>query len=120
MGQQASRCLWVNPDYLTACALGVGRSGQENELVTNFDNTRAYSDSAIYENHGNVKTPQGVFTAKHSDAPGAAAKLERTVRRRLFEEDPVLNLRTLQEKSPLSPVWPCGSRVATSCEGLRP
>lgn len=116
MGQQASRCLY--PDNVSACALG--RPGQDNELVTHFDVTRAHSDSCIQEICVHKTPPGGVLKGPQRDLPGGS-KLERTVRRRLFDEDPALNLWVVKEGTSFSPLQHHGlGQVSAVREAFRP
>lgn len=115
MGQQASRCLChaVNPDHLSACALGLDRPGQD-ELVTNFDSL-GQTDSCIGDLQLNIRTPQGVIKEPFRDMP-AGSKFERTVRRRLFEEDQALSLWAQKDGAVHDPLLP----TIVAREGARP
>lgn len=117
MGQQASRCLChaVNPEHLSACALGLGRPGQESELVTNFD-TRGQTELQDALHNFNIRTPQGVLDKDLlRDLP--QGKLDRTVRRRLFEEDQALSLWAQRDGAVHEPLLPS---IGVAREGVRP
>mmetsp|Transcript_38948 Transcript_38948/g.61628 ORF Transcript_38948/g.61628 Transcript_38948/m.61628 type:complete len:133 (+) Transcript_38948:111-509(+) len=86
MGQQMPKlclCHAVNAEHLTSCVYGASRLG-ENELVTTLDNNH-------YAGQYLTRTPQNYYQ------PDAAARQERTVRRKLFEEDPMLVLWATQD-----------------------
>lgn len=118
MGQQASRCLChaMNPEHLSACALGLGRPGQDNELVTKFD-SRGQTDSCIRDFHFGLRTPQGVLDKEPFRDLQGGAKFDRTVRRRLFEEDQALSLWAQKDGSLHEPLL---HTAGVPREGIRP
>lgn len=95
MGQQAvgqqQASVW---DGLNACALGIGRPGHEHELVTSFNSRE----------NCNFRTPQAVLSEMRKDP----SQYEKTVRRRLFDEEQAL----------LSPLFPSGSPASPVVGGV--